>query len=158
MTRESRRFAAAAALGAAAGMRTFSAPAIVSSRLQHHLWSWRRNGAERLLRRPAVQTALLAAAAAELVADKLPMIGDRIDPGPLAARAVSGAIAGWAISRQKETALALALTGAASAVAVAFIAWNVRRFITANSRVPDFVVAVCEDAIAISTARSARYP
>ena len=158
MTGESRRFAAAALLGAAAGMRCFSAPAVVSARLQGRVWSWRRNRAERLLRRPAIETALLAAAAAELVADKLPIIGDRIHPGPLAARAASGALAGWAISRRKESALGLAITGAASAVAVAFVAWRVRRFITSRSRVPDFIVAVCEDAIAIATARSARYP
>jgi uncharacterized membrane protein len=158
MISDRKRLAAAATLGAVAGMRTFTAPAVVSMRLQGRLWSWRRNRAEKFLRNGTVERALLAAAAAELIADKLPFIGDRIEPGPLAARAASGALVGWAVARQKEAAVELAIAGAAAAVAVAFAAWGLRRFITSRSSVPDAVVGLCEDLIAITAARSVRYP
>lgn len=153
-----KRFAAAATLGAVAGMRTFTAPALVSMRLQRRFWSWRRNRAERFLRKRSVGRFLLAAAAAELIVDKLPFVPDRIRPVPLAARAASGALSGWALARERESTVGLALTGAVAAVAVAYVAWGLRRFIASRSRIPDPLIGACEDLIAIAAARSARYP
>ncbi len=100
--RDRKPFAAAATLGAVAGMRTFTAPALVSMRLQRRFWSWRRNRAERFLRKRSVERFLLAAAAAELIGDKLPFVPDRIRPVPLAARAASGALSGWALARERN--------------------------------------------------------
>jgi uncharacterized membrane protein len=158
MISDKKRIVAAATLGAAAGMRTFVAPAVASMRLQGRLWTWRRNRAEKFLRDDTVGRILLGAAAAELIADKLPLVGDRIKPGPLVARAASGALAGWVVAKQRESAAELAIVGAASAVAVAFAAWGLRRFITRRSSVPDALVGICEDVLAITAARSARFP
>jgi uncharacterized membrane protein len=158
MRRERRRFAAAVTLGAVAGMRTFSAPAIASTRLQGQIWSWRRNRAERFLRKPAVRAALVALAGAELLADKLPSAPDRIRPIPLAARAASGAIVGWSIGQDRAAARRLAVAGALAAVASAYLAWGVRRFIASRSSIPDPLIGACEDVLAIAVGRSARYP
>jgi uncharacterized membrane protein len=158
MMRDRKRYAAAATLGAVAGMRTFMAPAAVSMHLQGRFWSWRRNRAERALRKRGVGRALLAVAAAELAYDKMPFATDRIGAIPLAARAVSGAFAGWAIARSRESAPRLALTGALAAVATAYAAWGIRRLIASHSRIPDPIVGLAEDAVAISAARSVRYP
>lgn len=153
-----KRFAAAATLGAVAGMRTFMAPAAASMRLQGRFWSWRRNRAETFLRKPIVSRALMAAAAGELVAEKLPFVPDRIRPVPLAARAICGAAVGWAIARDRDSALRYAATAAAAAVAIAFAAGGVRRLIATRSRIPDSLVGLAEDAIAIALARSVRFP
>ncbi len=153
-----KRFAAAVTLGAVAGMRTFTAPAAVSMRLQRRFWSWRRNRAETFLRKRIVSRALVAAAAAELVGDKLSFAPDRIRILPLAARAASGALAGWAVARDREAAMRYAAAGAITAVAVAWAAWGIRRLIATRSPIPDPVVGILEDAIAITAARSVRYP
>ncbi|HEY0593172.1 MAG TPA: DUF4126 family protein [Thermoanaerobaculia bacterium] len=153
-----KRFAAAVTLGAVAGMRTMTAPAAVSMRLQGRFWSWRRNRAETFLRKRMVHRALLVAAAAELVGDKLPFAPDRIRILPLAARAASGALAGWALARDRDAAVRYAAAGAVTAVAVAWAAWGVRRLVATRSRIPDPVIGIVEDAIAINAARSVRYP
>ena len=120
------------ALGAVSGMRTFSGPAAVTFR--------HRAG---LLR----ATALLAVG--EMVADKLPFIPDRVRPGPLAARAVSGAIVGGVIAREDgANVVAGAALGAAAAVAAAFAAYHLRR----QSPLPNVVNGMLEDALVFGLA------
>ena len=67
-------------------------------------------------------------AAGEMVADKLPFIGDRIDPGPLAVRALMGAAVGAAVAyEERDNLLVGGLLGAATAVAIAHLAFHARR-------------------------------
>ena len=155
---DSNRLAAAMTLGAVAGMRAFMAPAAVAARLARRPWSWRRNRAERLLRKRSVRRFFLVMAAAELAGDKLPFIGDRIAAGPLAARAASGALAGWSVARRREAAPQFAVAGAAAAIATAYVAWRLRRFIATESVVPDAIAGIYEDVVAIALARGIRFP
>ena len=128
-------------IGITAGMRCFLAPAVVISRQT----SCGRN------------TNLVAAAAAvgELVADKTPYIGSRLDAGPLAGRVIAGALCGARVATQNggSTAVGLAVGGAA-AYASAHFFYHLRRT-TTDAGIPDIAFAVAEDAAALAIASRA---
>jgi uncharacterized membrane protein len=145
-----------ALLGAATGLRSTIAPAMLS---RAHTVP------------PAVRTVLHAAAAGELVADKLPGMPSRLEPGPLVARFVIGALAGGVLAGRDRAAavdgavppsavlvgavLRGAVLGAAGALAGAFAGYHARRALTHGAGLPDLPVAVIEDTIAIAAARHA---
>jgi len=123
----------AAILGIAAGMRATVPLAALGLTLPRRRW-------------PGASLAL--ASAAELGYDKLPQAEKRTAPGPLAARVVSGAIAGSIVARVADEAIAV---GAATGALAAFVsAWIFHRGRTAAARhVPPLAAAVAEDLIAI---------
>lgn len=135
-------------LGVVSGMRAALGPALVSHKLsrQRQLELGRLN----FMRSPKAAAVLKVAAAGELVGDKLPTTPDRIEPGPLAGRAVSGALCGAALSRSaRQRALSGALVGALGAVAGACAFYYLRRELTREQGVPDVWVALAEDALAL---------
>jgi uncharacterized membrane protein len=121
----------AIALGALSGMRSMAGLATLA------------------LRRKGVPTGMMVAmAAGEMVADKTPLVGDRIAPLPLAGRVLSGALVGGVVARDgRGNVVAGALVGAAAAAIAAHLAFYVRR------RLPMTNVAggLLEDAIVIGT-------
>jgi hypothetical protein len=152
-------------LGVATGMRTFLGAAVLATEL--HEAGGRaaallrrlpfRSGPgplESALRRDHVRHGLQALAASELVADKLPGIPDRTGVGPLAARALVGAALGWAVARSDVRPVA-ALAAGCGAIVGAFAGNRARRLLTARVGLPDFAVAVVEDAAAIALASAA---
>lgn len=122
-------------IGITAGMRCFLAPAFVVSRQT----SCGRNA----------NLVAIAAAVGELVADKTPYIGSRLDAGPLAGRVIVGALCGARVAAKKggNAALGLAVGGAA-AYASAHFFYHLRRSAT-ESGIPDLAFAVAEDAAAL---------
>ena len=140
-------YAQAIGLGAVAGMRSMSAPALVS-------YAATSGQDEGLSQSPlASQTAskvLGLLAVGEMIADKLPGIPDRTSTPSLAARAASGAFSGAAIfnSRKKNMGIGAAV-GALAAVASAFAFYHLRRTAGRELNVPDAVVAVTEDALVV---------
>ncbi len=99
------------ALGALTGMRSMAGPAALA-----------------LPRGGLLARVVGLLAASEMVADKTAFVGDRIDAGPLAGRAVIGAIVGGVIAYEAEESVALGgLLGAAAAVAAAHLAFQARR-------------------------------
>jgi uncharacterized membrane protein len=120
-------------LGCVAGLRTFTAPAV--------LW---------LTRHTSLLVYLLAVAAlAEYLADLLPRVPARTSLGPLVARIVSGAFCGWGLtwSSGGATIAAAATAGALGAVLGAYGGLALReRLIAWIGRVP---AALAEDAVAI---------
>jgi uncharacterized membrane protein len=118
--------AEAVALGALTGMRSTSGAATLAFR--HHGW--------------APRVAALVAAG-EMVADKMPAVSDRIDPLPLAGRALIGAIVGGTVVRQAGYNVAIGVViGGASAVIAAHLAYRVR----AHLPVSNALGGVLEDA------------
>jgi uncharacterized membrane protein len=100
----------------------------------------------------AVGNAFGLLAAGEMMADKMPFIGDRIDPGPLAARALMGAAVGAAVAyEERDNLLIGGLIGAATAVAVAHIAFHARRRLPVSSPVGGAI----EDALVMGLAAGA---
>ena len=91
-------------------------------------------------------------AAGEMVADKLPFIGDRIDAGPLAARALMGAAVGAAVAyEERDNLLVGGLVGAATAVAVAHLAFHARKRLAQSSPIGGAI----EDALVMGLAAGA---
>ena len=142
--------AASATIGAVAGLRSMAAPAIVSRAAGDGRLPL-PPGPLRWLGSSASTKVFTALAVGELIADKTPKIPNRTDLGPLAARMISGGLCGAAICSSKgERVLAGALVGALCAVGGAFLGYHLRRSATRDGGLPDGVVALTEDAIAIS--------
>ncbi len=128
----SRRWPDAAVAGFAASMRTFSAPALLAL----------RGRVDRRARAP-----LYVAALGELAVDKAPIARQRVDLPSRSARLVSGAATGHALAGP-----AGAIAGGASAVAGCFATYRARKLVVRATGLPDPVVAVGEDVVAISLA------
>src|SRR4051812_31215444 len=141
------------ALGAMAGMRTWSPVAFVSHHISHSQESNRP--AERqpfsLMGSRTFSRGAILMAATELVADKLPILPNRIDPIPLAGRAASGAFVGatWVRHRGGNGA-AGACIGALAAVAATFAGFYYRRAASRQLKLPDPIAAVIEDMVVIA--------
>jgi uncharacterized membrane protein len=141
---------AAAALGALAGGRTFAVPALLSRRLEQLGDRGVAGPVTDALAAPRMASALTVLAAAELVADKLPMMGARTEPLAILGRVLAGALAGAAAAEMLGRRPVLpALVGAATAYAGAHLAYRLRRGIRRKADVPDQVVAIAEDAIVL---------
>ena len=107
------------------------------------------------LRISAVEKVITISAANELVVDKLPMTPNRIDPAPLAGRLILGTLAGSALAvATGNRAAGGALGGMMGAVAGSFAGYWARTRSVRATGLPDMVVALTEDAIAIGLARA----
>lgn len=86
----------------------------------------------------------------ELIADKLPFIPGRTEPGPLGVRAVFGAMCGAALCfARSQSLVAGAVLGALGGVAGAFAGYTYRRLLSRGAAVPDFLLALLEDVVAV---------
>lgn len=141
---------AAAALGALAGARTFAIPTLLSRKLAEVGDEGAGGPVTDALAVPGVARVLTGLAAAELVADKLPMIGPRTKPIAILGRMIAGGIAGVASAEMLGRRPVLpALVGAAAAFAGAHIGYHLRRRIRRSADVPDLFVAIAEDAVVL---------
>lgn len=130
----------AAALGFATGLRSMMGIAVIGETMP---------GAVR------IATRLLSAG--ELVGDKLPKIGSRLALAPLSARIVIGAMVGYiACGEGRCSPFIGALLGAAGAVAGSYGGYHARKALDERLHLPDPVVAVAEDALAVSLGRRFR--
>ena len=130
-------------LGAASGLRSQLGVTTVVVRSDPSLPS--------IFRRPWTKRFLVAAAAAELVVDKLPTTPSRIAPPGLAARLALGALAAGLFARSRHSPwLPAAAVGASSAAVAAKVGHDVRARLAHH--VPDTAVAVVEDAVAVGLA------
>jgi len=136
-------------IGCVAGLRSMMAPAIICAaaylrwiHLDGTPLSWMNTMALSLLTLFAIF---------ELIFDKLPQIPARTAPLGLIARAVTGALSGAALAVSGGKVLVVgAALGALGGVAGAFGGYYIRHGIVTHAVLPDFVVAVVEDLLAIS--------
>jgi uncharacterized membrane protein len=104
-----------------------------------------------IFRQPWTKRLLVAAAAGELVVDKLPTTPSRLAPPGLAARLVLGALAAGLFAQTRQAPwLAAAAIGASSATLAAKVGHDVRAGLAHH--VPDPAVAVVEDALGLGLA------
>ena len=102
---------------------------------------------------PATAYIFTALACAELVVDKLPFTPSRLSIGPFAGRIVMGALCGMPLcAATHQSPIFGGLAGGAGALAGAYIGYHVRRLLTTQMKLPDFLVALAEDAVAIAAA------
>jgi uncharacterized membrane protein len=142
--------------GAVTGLRSMIGTALISRHLAKQHRSSDQDPILSQLSRPGAANLLTVLSAGEVIADKLPGIPARTQPGPLIFRAVLGAIAGAAAcSEERENAAAGALIGAGAAVAATFGAYYLRRWLTRDLGLPDPIVAGAEDTIAYTIGQRA---
>jgi uncharacterized membrane protein len=137
-------------IGVISGLRSLTAPVIVA-------WAARRNWLS-LLNTPLFFMASTPAvvlftvlAVAELVADKLPTTPSRIEGPGLIARVVLGSLSGaaLALSGRQSIAAGIVLGGLGGFIG-AFAGYEIRRRLVQALKVPDLVIAILEDAVAIT--------
>ena len=99
---------------------------------------------------PVIVWILTALALLELVNDKLPKTPSRKTPGPFAARIVTGALSGAVLgAAARQSSAVAALLGGLGAVAGTMGGYEARTRLVKAWNVPDLVVALLEDAVAI---------
>lgn len=140
---------AAIGIGAIAGLRSMTAPAVVSWATEERWLRSPRRGLK-FLKRKQTASIFSALALGELVTDKLPNTPDRTKPISLAARALAGGFsAGVLCASKKKLVRAGALVGAGAAIAGAFAGYQARRRLREKLKVSDKVIAIAEDALAV---------
>ena len=137
------------AVGVTAGLRTFTAPAVVAWAAHR---DWLNLFGSHLAFMGSVWTVgfFTIMALVEFVVDQLPTMPARTNTVPLCGRIVMGLLAGACVGTAGGASLLLgALLGAIGAVAGAFGGYKARVGLVRRLRVPDFVIAIPEDLIAI---------
>ena len=140
------------AIGVVAGLRSLTAPAVVSWAAQ---WAWinLQNSSISFLASIRAAWILTALALAELIADKLPFTPARTKPGGLLARIVTGGLSGAALCvTAGESVILGAVLGAIGAVAGAFAGYELRHRLVTKRNAPDLLIALIEDGVAIGGA------
>ena len=136
-------------IGVVCGLRSLTAPAVVAW-AAHRGWLHLNHARLHFLGSTAAVMVFALFAVVELVADQLPSAPNRTAPPGLIARIVLGALCGAAIAASGTQSIAIgAVLGAAGGVTGAFGGYQVRTRLVKALKVPDFVIATLEDAVAI---------
>jgi uncharacterized membrane protein len=139
----------AVALGVVAGLRSMTPPTAVAwaARLG---WLHLEGTPLAFLGLPWVPYILTVLMLGELVADKLPRTPSRTRPGPFLGRVMTGGLAGAGLAAGTGfSVVAGAVAGGLGAVAGTLGGYRARTGLVRALGVPDYVVAVAEDAVAI---------
>jgi uncharacterized membrane protein len=136
-------------IGVVSGLRSLTAPAVVAW-AAHLGWIHLDQTILQFMGSTAAVAVFTLLAAVELVADQLPSTPSRTAPPGLIARIVLGALSGAAIAASGAQSIAIgAVLGAVGGVAGAFGGYQIRTRLVKALKVPDFVIACLEDAVAI---------
>ena len=142
-------FALIFAIGMIAGLRALTAPAVVCW-AAHLGWLNLQDSHLALMGSTAAVAIFSILALAEIINDKLPATGSRLAPPSLVIRSITGALAGsgLAIAAHQSSLLGI-LVAIVGALAGSFIGYHARHQIVVGLKIPDFPIALLEDAIAI---------
>ncbi|WP_426492790.1 DUF4126 family protein [Hymenobacter sp. 102] len=139
-------------LGALAGFRSMTAPALLSSNLLTYRPHVLRNSPLRYLQMPVVAHGLKLLAAGEMTADKLPQMPDRISPTALAGRAAAGALVGATLYKiNHDNQWQGALLGGVAAIAGTYLSFFLRKKATQESGLPGGLVGGFEDILTLTS-------
>jgi uncharacterized membrane protein len=137
-------------IGVVAGLRSLTAPALVSW-AAHRNWLNLHNTPLSFMGSTAAVAIFTLLAVVELVADQLPSTPSRTKPPGLIARIVLGGLSGAGVALSGAQPIALgAVLGVAGGIAGAFGGYEVRTRLVKVLRVPDLVIAILEDTVAIA--------
>jgi uncharacterized membrane protein len=137
-------------IGGVSGLRTFTAPAAVAWGA-HRNWLFLHGTILAFMGSAAAVIIFILLALFELVMDKLPSTPSRLKPRGLVLRIVSGALCGACVAVAGAQSMLLgAVVGVAGAIAGAFAGNKIRASLVKALKVPDFVIALLEDAVAIA--------
>ncbi|MFZ0806407.1 MAG: DUF4126 family protein [Candidatus Sulfotelmatobacter sp.] len=136
-------------LGCVDGLRSLTPPALICWAAH---FGWLHFAGTRLafIHHRSTLIVFTVLAVIELIADKLPKTPARTAPLGLVARICFGGACGLGVATSAGTSLFFsALLGSTGGVVGAFAGYHSRHFVVSKAHVPDFVVAVVEDVIAI---------
>ncbi len=143
-------FAKTLGLGAIGGLRSMSAPAVVSRAVATGRLDNVEDTPFQMLGSRPVSTTLRVLQFGELLGDKLPMTPSRTAALPLLGRMASGAIAGTTLFASENRSSVLGgIIGAGAAVTSAFAGERLRALVAEKTGVPDPLLALLEDAVVL---------
>jgi len=139
-------------IGIVTGLRSLASPAVVAW-AAHRGWLNLQGASLSFLGSTAAVATLTILAVVELVTDKLASTPARTKPLGLSARILLGGLWGAAVALagQQSAAVGCAL-GAVGGVVGGFVGYQVRTGLVRALKVPDFVIAVLEDLVAVAGA------
>jgi uncharacterized membrane protein len=136
-------------IGVIGGLRTMTAPAVVAWAANRH-WLNLHSSPLAFMGSTAAVAVFTVLALGELIVDKLPSTPNRTGLVGLIGRSVLGGLSGASVAASGGQSIALgAVLGVAGALAGAFAGYEVRTRVVRALKVPDFVIALLEDAVAI---------
>ena len=138
-------------IGVVAGLRSLTAPAVVSWGASLG-WLHLENTPLAFLGYAATPYILTVLAIVELISDKLPKTPSRKAPPGFIARIVTGALSGAALGAADQALISGLLAGVFGAVAGTFGGYNFRTGLVKATGGKDLPIALLEDAIAIGGA------
>jgi len=137
-------------IGVIAGLRTMTAPAVVAWAAHRH-WLNLDNSALAIMGSTAVVAIFTLLALGELVFDKLPSTPNRTGLLGLTGRSLLGGLSGAAVAASGAQSIALGVVlGLTGALVSAYTGYEVRKRLVKALKVPDFVIALVEDLVAIA--------
>jgi len=137
------------AIGTISGLRALTAPAVVCW-AAHLGWLNLQNSHLAWMGSTVAVAIFSILALAEIINDKLPATGSRLAPPSLVIRAVLGGFSGSALAiAATHSIFSGILLGAVGALVGSFLGYHLRHGIVSSLKVPDFPIALVEDAIAI---------
>ena len=136
-------------IGLVTGLRSMTGPALVC--WAAHLGWLNLEGSRLVFMESTLATyGFSALALGELVADKLSFIPNRTSPGPLFGRVILGALSGATLCVATGHSLAIgAILGGAGGAMGAFAGYQARVGLVKTSGLPDWVIALSEDLVAV---------
>lgn len=139
-------------IGVIAGLRSLTAPA-VAAWAAYRGWLNLQGTSLSFMGSVAAVATFTLLAVVELVTDQLPSTPARTKPTGLIARILLGGLSGAAVALagRQSAAIGCAL-GAVGGVIGAFVGYQVRTGLVRALKVPDFVIAVLEDLVAVAGA------
>jgi uncharacterized membrane protein len=136
-------------IGIVSGLRSFTAPAVLSWAACRN-WINIHNTLLFFMGAKVAVVLLTLLAVVELVLDKLPSTPSRTKPPGLIARVVLGGLSGAGIALAgAQPVWAGAALGSAGGITGAFAGYQVRTRLVSALKVPDLLIALFEDAVAI---------
>jgi uncharacterized membrane protein len=139
-------------IGIIAGLRSLTAPAVVAW-AAHRGWLNLRGASLSFMGSTAAVAIFTILAAVELVADQLPSTPARTKAPGLMARIILGGLSGAAVALAGGQSFGVGgVLGGVGGVAGAFAGYQVRTGLVRAVKIPDFVIAVLEDLVAVAGA------
>ena len=142
----------ACGIGVAGGLRSMTAPAAVAW-AAHWQWLHLAGSPVAFMGSHWALVIFTALALLEFVADLLPFTPARTSPFPLIARIVVGFLTGSCVAVSAGISLPLGgIAGGIGAIAGAFGGYHLRKALVQRLRVPDALIAISEDLVAVGLA------